>query len=89
MPIYGWVAFAILGTGLLVLLVGAGDDRTLLGVAPSQLAGVTAMLALLVYLAGGMISPAQRLGPLLRYGLIWGALLILLVAGHSVWQGLR
>ncbi|MEM1284888.1 MAG: hypothetical protein AAGH43_05830 [Pseudomonadota bacterium] len=86
MPVYGWVAFAILGTGLVVLLLGGGDGGTLFGVEPAQLAGLTAMLALLVYLGGGMIQPGQQLGTMLRYALVWGALLILLVAGYSFWQ---
>lgn len=85
MPIYGWVAAAILATGLLVLLVG-GDGDTILGVAPGQLGALTAMLALLVYLGGGVIGKGQPLGPLVKQLAVWGALLLVLLGGYWVYQ---
>lgn len=85
MPIYGWVAAGILITGLVVLLFG-GNNGTLLGVDPGQLAAVTAMLALLVYLGGGVFTRGQPVAPLLRHLLIWGGLLALLLVGYWVFQ---
>jgi aspartyl protease family protein len=85
MPIYGWVAAGILITGLVVLLLG-GNNGTLLGVDPGQLAAVTAMLALLVYLGGGVFTRGQPVAPLLRHLLIWGGLLALLLVGYWVFQ---
>lgn len=85
MPIYGWVAAAILVTGLLVLLIGSNGD-TLLGVEPGQLAAVTAMLALLVYLGGGVFTRGQPVAPLLRYLLLWGGALIVLLVGYWGYQ---
>lgn len=81
MPIYGWVAIAILATGLIVLLVG-GDGGTILGVEPAQLGGVTALLALLVYLGGGMFGRGQAVAPLLRHLVVWGGLLVILLIGY-------
>lgn len=85
MPVYGWVAVAILVTGLLVLLVG-GDSGTILGVEPAQLGGVTALLALLVYLGGNMVGRGQPIAPLLRHLVIWGALLGVLLVGYWLFQ---
>lgn len=85
MPVYGWVAVAILVTGLLVLLVG-GDNGTILGVEPAQLGGVTALLALLVYLGGGMFGRGQPIGPLVRHLLVWGGLLVVLLVGYWLFQ---
>jgi hypothetical protein len=85
MPIYGWVAAGILITGLIVLLIG-GDGDTLLGVDPGQLAAVTAMLALLVYLGGGVFTRGQPVAPLLRHLLVWGGLLALLLVGYWLFQ---
>jgi len=85
MPIYGWVAAAILATGLLVLLIGGSGD-TLLGVEPGQLAAVTAMLALLVYLGGGVFTRGQPVAPLLRHLLVWGGLLAVLLIGYWGYQ---
>ena len=85
MPVYGWVAVAILVTGLVVLLFG-GNDGVLLGVDPAQIAGVTTMMALLVYLGGGMLGRGQPVAPLLRHLLIWGAVLAALVIGYWLFQ---
>lgn len=85
MPIYGWVAAGILITGLVVLLIG-GDGDTLLGVDPGQLAAVTAMLALLVYLGGGVFTRGQPVAPLLRHLLVWSGLLALLLFGYWLFQ---
>lgn len=85
MPVYGWVAFAILATGLAVLLVG-GDGDTVLGVSPGQLGALTAMLALLVYLGGGMFGRGQQLGPRARQLAVWGALLLVLLAAYWAFQ---
>jgi hypothetical protein len=74
MPMFGWVAVAILITGLVVLLIGGSGD-TLLGVEPGQLAALTAMLALLVYLGGGVITRGQAVAPLIRHLLVWTVLL--------------
>lgn len=87
MPIYGWVAAAILATGLLVLLVG-GDGGTILGVEPAQLGSITALLALLVYLGGGMFGRDQPVAPLLRHLVVWCALLAILLVGYWVFQTL-
>ncbi|MBO6674898.1 MAG: hypothetical protein JJ908_01825 [Rhizobiales bacterium] len=86
MPVYGWVAAGILITGLVVLLIG-GNSGTLLGVEPGQLAAVTAMLALLVYLGGGVFTRGQPVAPLLRALLLWGGLLVLLLVGYWLFQG--
>ena len=83
-PLYGWVAFAILGTGLLVLVLGGGGN--LWGVDPGQLAAVTAMLALLVYLGGGMVGRRSDLGPLARQLAVWGVLLALLIGGYLLYE---
>ncbi len=85
MPIYGWVAFAILATGLAVLLVG-GDGGTVLGVEPGQLGAVTAMLALLVYLGGSVIGTGAKIGPLVQQLAVWGALLLALLMGYWIYQ---
>lgn len=85
MPVYGWVAFGILGTGLALLLLG-GNDGDLFGVAPEQIAGLTAMLAILVYLGSGLFGRGQALGPLVRQALIWGTALIALALGYSFVQ---
>lgn len=85
MPIYGWVAAAIVVTGLIVLVIGGSGD-TLLGVAPGQLAAVTAMLALLVYLGGGMFTRGQPVAPLVRALAVWGGLLVLLLVGYWLFQ---
>lgn len=85
MPIYGWVAAAILATGLLVLLVG-GDGGTILGVEPAQLGSVTALIALLVYLGGGMLGRNQPIAPLLRHLVVWGGVLAILLIGYWVFQ---
>lgn len=85
MPIYGWVAAAILATGLLVLLVG-GDAGTILGVEPAQLGSVTALIALLVYLGGGMLGRNQPIAPLLRHLVVWGGVLAILLIGYWVFQ---
>lgn len=85
MPIYGWVAIAILATGLLVLLVG-GDGGTILGVEPAQLGSVTALLALLVYLGGGMLGRGQAVAPLVRHLVVWGGLLAIVLLGYWLFQ---
>lgn len=85
MPIYGWVAVAILATGLIVLLVG-GDGGTILGVEPAQLGSVTALLALLVYLGGGMLGRGQPVAPLVRYLVVWGGLLVIVLLGYWLLQ---
>lgn len=85
MPIYGWVAAAILATGLVVLLVG-GDSGTILGVEPAQLGAVTTLLALLVYLGGGMFGRNQPVAPLMRHLVVWGALLGVLLLGYWLFQ---
>jgi hypothetical protein len=85
MPVYGWVAFAILLTGLVLLLVG-GNDGTLLGVEPAQVGALTAMMALLVYLGGGMFGRGQPVAPLVRHLLIWGAVLAVLLVGYWLFQ---
>lgn len=85
MPIYGWVAVAILATGLIVLLVG-GDGGTILGVEPAQFGSVTALLALLVYLGGGMLGRGQPVAPLIRHLVIWGGLLAILLLGYWLFQ---
>ena len=84
MPVYGWVAFAILGTGLILLLLFG--ESAALGIPAEQLAALTAMLALLVYLGGGMLSGRAPMGTLLRYAVIWGGLLCLVVGGYLVWS---
>lgn len=85
MPIYGWVAAAILTTGLIVLLVG-GDEGTILGVDPVRLGSVTALLALLVYLGGSMFGRGQPVAPLIRHLVVWGALLAVLLVGYWLFQ---
>ena len=86
MPLYGWVAFGILITGLVVLLIGGSGD-TLLGVDPGQLAAITGMLALLVYLGGGVFTRGQPVAPLIGHLLIWGGLLAVLLVGYWVFEG--
>lgn len=81
MPVYGWVAFAVLGTGLVILLLGDGSN-TLLGVDPAQLGALTASLALLVYLGGGMFGTKKQTANLLQSLLVWAALLGLVVLGY-------
>lgn len=85
MPIYGWVAFVILATGLVVLVLGGNGD-TLFGVDPGQLAAVTTMMALLVYLGGGVFTRGQPVAPLLRHLLVWGGLLAVLLIGYWGYQ---
>ncbi|MEM6382477.1 MAG: hypothetical protein AAF739_07385 [Pseudomonadota bacterium] len=85
MPVYGWVAFAILGTGLIILLVG-GDSDTILGIAPEQLAFVTAMLALLVYLGSGLAGMGARPSGLIGAALVWVFLLAAVAGGYMAYQ---
>ena len=85
MPVYGWVAVAILITGLAVLLIG-GNDGVLFGVDPGQIAALTAMMALLVYLGGGLVGRGQPIGPMLRQLLVWGALLAVILAAYLGYQ---
>ncbi|MFK7791772.1 MAG: hypothetical protein AB8B88_03775 [Devosiaceae bacterium] len=85
MPVYGWVAFGILATGLVVLLIG-GDSNTIMGATPGQLGALTAMLALLVYLGGGMLGKGQKIGPLIKQLAVWGLMLLALLVGYWVFQ---
>ncbi len=85
MPVYGWVAFGILITGLLLLVFGGNGD-TLLGADPQQIGALTAMMALLVYLGGGMLGRDQPIAPLLRHLLVWGGVFAVLLVGYWAYQ---
>ena len=84
MPVFGWVALGILASGLVIMVVG-GQDGTILGIAPEQLAAVTTALALLVFLLGGDFG-RQKLGPMLGQALIWAIALVALVVGYLLFQ---
>ncbi|MBV6657361.1 MAG: hypothetical protein KI785_06280 [Devosiaceae bacterium] len=85
MPVYGWVAFAILATGLGILLF-AGDGPTFAGRPAEQIAALTASLALLVFLGGGVFRRGVSVSGLAGQALVWIAALVALLIGYGLWQ---
>lgn len=85
MPVYGWVAFGILGFGLLVLLL-AGDSASTLGMQTGTLASIVAASALVVFLGGGMFGGGMSPWKYARQGLAWLVILVVLVVGYTLWQ---
>ncbi|MEM1286850.1 MAG: hypothetical protein AAGH60_00715 [Pseudomonadota bacterium] len=85
MPLYGWVAFGILGVGLAVLIF-AGDASSTMGMQTGTLASIVAASALVVFLAGGMLGRGTSPWKYAREAMIWMLILVALVIGYTFWQ---
>jgi aspartyl protease family protein len=78
-----WLALGLLIAAGVALFLNH-EDGTVAGMATGEFASMTALLAILIFLSGGLIGGYRgRIGRAIRDGVSWALLAFILVAGYS------
>lgn len=78
----GWIAFALLGVGLIALIVTDGTGSTF-GFASDDFGRLLTLSVLMLVIGAGLLGSGIRFGQATRSIAIWVALVLVLVAGYQ------